>query len=704
MGIRHLTKENVHRLSFMTASIGIDLGTTYSAAAQVDAEGKPVIISNAEGERTTPSVVWFGADPPVVGRIAKDEQKSGASEVASFFKRSMGDPNYILHFGGRDYSPVDLSTLVLKKVKADCEKALGKAVARAVITVPAYFNNLQREATIEAGRKAGLDVRRIINEPTAAVLAYGVQQTDREEKCLVYDLGGGTFDVTLAQITPAEIVVLATDGDHQLGGKDWDDRVARFLAGEFESEHGFDPLETNAAYQDLLVRCELAKQQLSKRETVRVKLDFAGRHGSYELSRARFEDLTADLMERSVRLTEQVLLEQGLKWSEISSVLLVGGSTRMPMVNSWVERMTGRPVRAGINVDEAVALGAAIQMATDDAKSGGTRRALAGTRKVQDVMSHSLGVVSESKDRLQYVNTKIIEKNGVIPTEQTRPFRLRTRARGANQLEVYLTQGESENPTKCAILGKYTFSDITHVGGTDRAVIDVRYQYDQNGVVTVSAIERSTGRILPMTVDTVPEDMSWLALPPVEEKSATSVTCYLAFDLSGSMAGEPLREAQRAGLEFVQKMDLTSSSVGLIAFADLNETRVHACQDAAKINRGIRNLEVGSVGIGNGTNPFEHALKLMRGGEDPRYLIVLADGVWYAQEAAELQARECHRHGIEIISIGFGEADRKFLERIATTSMGSIYTNLSGLSNAFSKIAEALTEGSVSSKGLRRAR
>ncbi|NBV87794.1 MAG: VWA domain-containing protein, partial [Verrucomicrobia bacterium] len=271
-----------------------------------------------------------------------------------------------------------------------------------------------------------------------------------------------------------------------------------------------------------------------------------------------------------------------------------------------------------------------------------------------------------------------------------------------NFLEAYLTQGESEDPTKCAILGKYVFSDISYVGGTERAVIEVRYEYDQNGVVTVSATERSTGRTLPMTIEQVPEDMSWLSLPPVEQKATSRLTCYLAFDLSGSMSGEPLKESKRAGLEFVEKMDLTSSSVGLIAFADRNETKVHACQDVKKINRGIRDLKVGSVGGGNETDPFEHALALLREEEDPRYLIVLADGVWNSQYAAERAARECHRNGIEIISIGFGDADRAFLERISTTSMGSIYTSLSGLSEAFSAVAQALTEGSVTSSGLRR--
>jgi molecular chaperone DnaK len=678
----------------MPQAIGIDLGTTYSAAARIDAEGKPAIILNAESERITPSVIWFGTDPPTVGRIAKDEQRAGASDVAAFFKLSMGDPNFNLHVHGRDYSPVDLSAMVLRKIKADCEKALGEPVTHAVITVPAYFNNAQREATIHAGQAAGLEVTRIINEPTAAALAYGLHHLHGEETCLVYDLGGGTFDVTLARLTLGHIEVLATDGDHQLGGKNWDDRIAQFLSTRFQKQHGLDPFEQDAGYHDLLVRCEHAKQQLTGRQSVTVRLDFEGKHGSYELTRDQFEEMTVDLMERTVRLTEQVLGSKGLDWSNVTTTLLVGGSTRMPMVRCWVERMTGKPARAGVNVDEAVALGASIQAAIDSSDNSPIRGS-SSVRTVRDVISHSLGVVSESPDRLSYVNTRIIEKNLKIPTTQTRPFQLRTNASGDNILEVYLTQGESKDPGKCTILGRYRFSGITHVPSPDRAVLEVSYKYDRNGVVAVSAIERATKRELPMTVEPLPEDMSWLSRPPEQMSPRTSATCYLAFDLSGSMTGNPLEEAIKAAVEFVSKIDLTSDSIGLIAFADRTETALSACQDAAKINHAIRSLRIGSVGGGNGADPFEHAVKLLRNSNGPRYIIVLADGVWSRQDLAERRARACHEQGIDIISIGFGTADRCFLDRIASTSLGSFYTTVSGLADAFSKIAQALTEGSV---------
>jgi len=679
----------------MTAVIGIDLGTTFSAAARIGADGRPVIIPNAEGEKITPSVIWFGTDPPTIGRPAKDEQRTGATDIAAFFKRSMGDPNYQLTFHDRDYTPTDLSTLVLQKIKADCEDALQVPVTHAVITVPAYFNNQQREATIEAGRRAGLHVPRIINEPTAAAFAYGIQQSGPPETCLVYDLGGGTFDISIVHITPDAIEILGTDGDHELGGKDWDDRIARYLANSFRDEFGYDPLDAAVSYQDLLVQCETVKQQLSTRNAVKVPLTFDGRSGHYELTRVKFEELTSDLMERTQWLTEQTLKNARLTWSDLTCVLLVGGSTRMPMVRSYVEQMSGKPPRVGVNVDEAVALGAAIQAALDMPSQSTPVWALGGTRRVQDVTSHSLGIIAESPDRSRYINSKIIAKNQPIPSSMRRPYQLRTRARGENVLEVYVTQGESDDPTQCSLLGKYRFSNITHVTGREAAVLEINYDYDQNGVVAVSAIERATEKCLPMTVEPIPGDLSWLRSPPPQEVATAHVTAYLAFDLSGSMSGHPLSEAQKAAQRFLSGIDLSHNSIGLMSFADTCMTNVEACQDASRLERGIAGLAIGSVGGSNDTDPFRHALGLLKPVEDLRYLIVLTDGVWSDQERAAREAKACHQAGIEIIAVGFGGADQRFLEEISTTSIGSFFTDLSKLVETFSTIAQAMTEGTI---------
>ncbi len=348
----------------MSAVVGIDLGTTNSVVAYRNAYGRPEVIPGRDGSNVTPSVIYFGVIPPVVGQEAKEYARLGNDEIASFFKPHMGNPLFRLHFHGRDYDATDLSALVLKRLKEDAETKLGAAVDRAVITVPAYFADPQRLATIEAGRRAGLEVLRIINEPTAAALAYGLQKTDADETVLIYDLGGGTFDVTVARITPRDITVLATAGDHDLGGKNWDDRIATFLAEQFAAATGIDPLDDPLMLNEVLTVSERAKWTLSERASARITLQLGTQRKSFELSRAEFEAMTFPLMDRTRRLTEEALAEAGLTWEGLTGALLVGGSTRMPMVRQYVTGMSGKPPRGGVNVDEVVALGAAIQAAS----------------------------------------------------------------------------------------------------------------------------------------------------------------------------------------------------------------------------------------------------------------------------------------------------------------------------------------------------
>ena len=293
----------------MPTFVGIDLGTTNSAVAYRNAYGRPEVIANREGQNITPSVVYFGADPPVVGQEAKEWARLGNEEIASFFKPHMGNPLFQLQFHGKTYSATELSTLVLRRLKEDAEARLGDQVDRAVITVPAYFADPQRKATIEAGQAAGFQVLRIINEPTAAALAYGLQKTGVDETVLIYDLGGGTFDVTVARITPDEIVILATAGDHDLGGKNWDDRIATFLAERFAAETGFDPLDDPVALNEVLVRSEQAKWALSERTSTRITLQLGTERRSFELARSEFEAMTFPLMDRTRRLTEEALGE-----------------------------------------------------------------------------------------------------------------------------------------------------------------------------------------------------------------------------------------------------------------------------------------------------------------------------------------------------------------------------------------------------------
>jgi len=672
--------------------VGIDLGTTYSAAAYINADGKPEIIPGERGRAITPSVIYFGAEGSIVGDEAKEYQAAGVKEVVSFFKRSMGDSQFLLSFYGRDYTPVDLSALVLAHLKKQAEQHLRADVTDAVITVPAYFTHTQRTATIEAGRKAGLNVLKIISEPTAAALAYGLRPSQDAQRVLVYDLGGGTFDVSLIFITPTELNVIGTDGDHNLGGKDWDDRLIGYLESQFDAEFGVELLGDDV--NELRVQAEKLKLALSAHQSSEIRVQATGKVGRYTVTRELFDSLTRDLMERTQLLTEHVLAEQNLSWQDLSGVLLVGGSTRMPMVSSYVERMSGKPPMRGINPDEAVALGAAIQAALEmeQALSNAPIYSLAGRKKTVDVIAHSLGMIAESADRSRYLNSVLIRKNLPIPSSQMRPYKMAVRRRGDSELEVFLTQGESDDPQQCTYLGRYVFSDFPPAA--DKSVIlDITYEYDKNGVVHISAVERASGKPLHLSVESVPLDVpARFAGRPMDQQVREHLTVYLAFDLSGSMSGRPLDEAKKAAEEFVSQCDLTTTSVGLISFSDSVHVDLVAKQNGKDISRAIQQLSIGRTGYGNLGHPFNELYNHLSNAAGLRYAIVLADGVWSHQDRAIHQAQRCHTAGIEVIAIGFGGADRGFLAKIASSSEQSFFTDLNRLTEAFSTIAQELTE------------
>jgi molecular chaperone DnaK len=678
----------------MSVFVGIDLGTTFSVVAHINQDGVPQAIPNESGRFITPSVIYLGSGTPIVGDEAKEMQAAGETEIASFFKRSMGDPHFELMFNGRSYTPTDLSALVLQHLRRQAEDHLGQPVTQAVITVPAYFNNMQRQATIEAGRRAGLEVLSIINEPTAAALAYGMRPTAGKQTVLVYDLGGGTFDVSIVEITPTEQRVLGTGGDHNLGGKDWDDRIFTYLTQKFEEE--FSVELAGDEFNELLVKAENAKKSLSARASIAVRVQGEGHTGSYEISREQFESLTSDLMARTQRLTEQLLEDINLSWSDVTNVVLVGGSTRMPMVREYVEKMSGKPPLTNVNPDEAVALGATIQAALEIEERQPNAQPvyrLAGRKKSTDVMSHSLGMIAVNEDGTRYVNSVILPKNQAIPSRQTRPYTLRVGRRGDSRMEVFMTQGETSNPLDCAYLGKYVFTDIPAVSGKT-AVLDISYAYDKNGVVDVTAVERSSRHPLSLTIEPLPHDVpERFTRSPEQETVREHLTIYLAFDLSGSMSGRPLAEAQKAAHEFVSQCDLSNSSVGLISFSDRVHVDTRACQNAKQLTKAIDGLSIGRTGYGNDTHPFDELYDLMNSASGLRYGIVLADGVWSGQDRAVRQAQRCHQAGIEIIAIGFGGADEAFLRRVSSSDENSIFTNMSALTETFSAIAQELTEG-----------
>ncbi|HEX8776139.1 MAG TPA: Hsp70 family protein [Pyrinomonadaceae bacterium] len=667
--------------------LGIDLGTTYSAVAYINpAYNKAEIIPNAEGRNITPSVVQIQPDRVVVGETAKQEVAIEKENTAQFFKRDMGT-GAIYNYQGHNYTPTDLSAEVLKKLKADAEAFLQTEVRQAVITVPAYFHDKPRVATRQAGEQAGLEVLQMIDEPTAAAVAYGFNRADKDETILVYDLGGGTFDISLVMIRGGTIKVIGTDGNHHLGGRDWDNAILTYLGEEFEKRRGFDPLDEPFAFQDLLVRAEDAKKVLSSRNSTAVTVNCRGVMERIEITREVFESRTLELLAQTEILIQQVVNDTGYGFEQISSVLMVGGSTRMPACSELIRRLTGKVPNTSVNPDEAVAVGAAIQ--GSEYQVSEKSFFLSGSR-IHSVTSHSLGMVAVSVDGNRFINSVIIPKNKSIPSSEVRPYQASTREHADNRITVYVTQGEGEEVDNCSFVGKYVISQIPFEK-SGKSVLDISYEYDRSGTVRVSAVHKKTRAALTVTEEPLPEDMSWVSQSP-RTLVPPHKTIYLAIDLSGSMSGGPLKDAQEAMRGFVQNSDLAHTSVGIIAFADKVQLMVSASQNAKEILRAIDSLRIGLVGGANSAQPFDVTFEQLSDLKGPRFLVALTDGVWSRQEHAVQRAKNCHRAGIEIIAIGFGSADEKFLRQIATSDQSILLSGSGELTAAFENIAQVLIE------------
>lgn len=699
----------------MGIRVGIDLGTTFSAVARIDPNtGKPMVIKNSFGSATTPSVLCFERDGNILfGEDAKNMQSVGDTNAIAFFKRSMGKDMFSVDILGKTYNATDLSAILLQKLKEEAEQQIGEKIDAAVITVPAYFTHKERAATIEAGKRAGLEVIAIINEPTAAAFAYGLNEKKEEQTVLIYDLGGGTFDVTLAHINQNEISILGSDGDHELGGKDWDDCIARYLASEFLEKYGADLSDDPEMVASLLVTAENVKKQLTSKDMVSVPITYQDIRGTIDITEETFESISQFLIGTTKDVTERLMDSVGISWNQIDGVILVGGSTRMRMVHNYVYEMSGKPPLGGVNVDEAVALGAAIRANITDkgetvatlgglfgrVKSNGL--SIQGAKAVTDVTAHSLGMISISSDGEEYINSIIIKKNTKIPASNTRPFNLRTRAKD-NELEVYVLQGEYKRPLDNTIINKYVISKIERTSPPN-SVIEVTYEYTANGVIEVSAVQKETGKKLPIKIEPVPEDMSWTDLSPKDNMTGgdmPSVDVMLAIDLSGSMSGEPTRKAMNAMDDFVKQMDSDYTRIGIIAFADTTKVILQPTDDFKAVHSTISRLESVDVGICNDAEPFTSAYGVLNGGfmkkeSDIKYIVVLTDGCWNNTSTAISAAKKCHKAGIEVMALGFGSADHAFLKKIASTDEFASITDLSDLGGSFSKIAQAIGEGST---------
>jgi molecular chaperone DnaK len=520
---------------------GIDLGTTYSGIAYVDEHGKPVIVQNAENQRITPSVVFFDADNIIVGEVAKENAKLYPNEVVAFIKRSMGDPNFLFEYQTKTYRPEEISSYILRKLVNDAKQHLGEEITEVVITCPAYFGINEREATRLAGEIAGLNVRQIINEPTAAAIAYGTVETDQEKVVLVYDLGGGTFDITMIHIKPDAIEVICTGGDHNLGGKDWDDRIVQYLVEQFQAQTGSkdDILEDADTWQDLQLSAEKAKKTLSQREKAPIMVTYGGERAKVELTREKFEEITQDLVERTISLTHDMLGEAQKKgYKAFDELLLVGGSTHKPQIIARVEKEFPAIKPKVFDPDEAVAKGAALfgwKLSLNDElvkrvseRTGKTEEevqqqrveipdeiaqevafdtgfTLAAVKRanvtIRNVVSKSFGVVALNPDHKELV-VNLILKNTTVPADVTERFG--THEANQETVEIRIMENEVSDknlePEQAIEIGTAILDLPPKLPA--QSPIDITFKLNEEGRLEMTAVEVTEGRKVSVTIET----------------------------------------------------------------------------------------------------------------------------------------------------------------------------------------------------------
>lgn len=719
----------------MGIKVGIDLGTTYSAVAIFDEEkGQPVIIPNTFGKHTTPSVIQFLENGEIiVGDEALEAFEAGEYGCTSAFKRSMGDKESYCSFYGKDYTAEDLSTIMLRHLKEEAEAVTQKTIEEVVVTVPAYFYHKKRQDTIRAAERAGLKVRQIINEPTAAALNYGVNHWRENARVLVYDLGGGTFDVTLVQMYKNNHMrSLQTLGNHSIGGKDWDNRICKLIEEKINIEIDLDVSDNPEIHKIVMQSAENIKKQLTERLTADVTL-YIPDYGRFStsVSLEEFNENTKDLLIETGNLCENLLKGLGIDWKDITDILLVGGSTKMKQVSEYLEQISGHKPLMQVNPDEAVALGAAIQvhlplpkynvLTLGDTESNdiisvgqqaiknqntsqgevGKEIALKNALSVsqEDVVAHAMGVIAVNAEGTKYINKTIIPANQRIPVKFAEGFHYYTSSSADNEVEIYVLQGV-KSPLESEIIGKYVVSGIEHDKNENPTIITIQYSYDVNGMVHVQARQGDSLVDLPIREEPIPEDMSKFGRPidPEEFKPiAEPLSVMMAIDVSGSMTGEPMIAAKNAMSHFVDRVKDYPGEVeiGVIAVSDTSEVVQNLTTNLRLCKKSIQSITECMTGIGNSGHPFNDIQNSLGNVEGRRIGIVLADGIWCDQLLAVREARNCHQMGIDIIGRGFGQANEEFLRAITSGDIDSMFVEQSELTRSFGKIAQEIVQASV---------
>jgi len=686
----------------MGINVGIDLGTTYSAVAVFDdASGQVKVLNNSDDKTCTPSVTHIENGKVTIGEEAKSLQESGDLNAAAFYKSMMGEKGYTLYLDGKEYSPEELSGLYLRELVRDVSMYNNVQIDAAVITCPAYFNESQRLATLNAGKAAGLKVLKVINEPTAAIIAYGLTG-EGKKNVMVYDLGGGTFDVTIAEVDGTRVKVLTTNGNHQLGGKNWDAVIADELKQKFFDEYSVNVEDNPEDYYQLRVQCEKIKKRLTAGSVTTAVIQSQGYTGKYEVTREFFDSATSSLLNETSLLIDRCFSEigGGFSWKDLDEVVLVGGSTRMPQVKEFVRREYGRePVTKNIDVDTIVAAGAAMQAKLCVEKrlvlggDSGTRTAtLGGSEKkrlvitgdsVQDITSHSLGMLVFSKDET-IVNSIILKKNSLLNTPFGKEYVF-----GGENMDVFVLQGESIEPRDCTLLYKYCVLGFTKGKKTDFTLF---FTYNQDGIVEVR-VEAKDGT--PLRVDksvvneSIDEIINRLLREREEQKRKSRAEIMFMVDTSGSMGGEPIRLAREALRDCMKELDLSRFTISIVNFADRGRFECRNENNARNIDRAISSLAIDTCGNGNEETPLDSFGNKFTEKEFHHIIVVLTDGVWDDQPTEERASERLKGAGVTIYAIGFGGADGRFLNRIASEK-GARKIDLSKLSQTFVEIAGSI--------------
>ena len=687
--------------------VGIDLGTTNSAIAYVNDDGLVELVTNEFDKKTIPSVVQFpSVDEVVVGWEAKQQIPLYPEVTAQFFKRDMGIESFY-SFHGRDWTPVTLSAEILKKLKSDAEAHTGRAIRKAVVTVPAYFKDGQRRATREAAELAGLEVLQIFNEPAAAAVAYGQNRLTKPERALIYDLGGGTFDVTVADLTANGVHILGQDGNSVLGGKDWDDLLLQVACETFEAAHGSNPLDDPVAFHELLLRVEELKKSLSSVSRATLVVNHDGHRERIEITRELFAELAAPLMAETRSVVSRLLAELSLNESQIDTVILAGGSTRMPMVVEQLEQLFGSTPNRNVNPDECVAQGAAAYADLLTGKKirkflgGGASGSAAGLQKISDVSAHSMGMIVISADGERYENNVLLRKNTPIPAEVTEIKDLQTAPNVDNTWDVFLLQGESPIPTENSVLGRFTFHGVPHHKGRTR--VKVHYTYDQSTIGRVEGFDEKSGRGLG-EAEFVPGplDIGWSLESPSSQRPQDMDVVFLV-DVSGSMGGEI--EGVKASCEnFARSIEKGGSHVrlGLVGFGiggrgarSTKDYEVHCLSTytigvyglaAPKDFRGnIQNLKIGLFGGGGCYLADEDTVEIF-----PHVLGLFGSSESKAIARGERQSAARGRRKVLIIvsdEIGQTSGLQKIMAMLGDAGVVAYVLGVPGCSGAHERIA-----------------